>query len=60
MLVNHQCYDEILTQRIRSIYQRPTSKSISRNSAIADKPRDAFRGQSTESTYRQTWYHSIC
>jgi len=27
-----------------------------RNSAIADKPRDAFRGQSRW----QTWYHSIC
>jgi len=29
-----------------------------RNSAIADKPRDAFRGQSKQG--QQTWYHFIC
>jgi len=30
--------------------------NVTRNLAKADKPRDAFRGQSRS----RTWYHSIC
>jgi len=61
LIISYICPSVLDLGFVRSMHYTITAEShgeriLTRNSAIGDKPRDAFRGQSIH----QTWYRSIC